>query len=295
MNTTRLFMKYSLIIAGCLLLIVALMQVKEKKAPNVKDDNAKYQDFIKSYTVKRATFLNDFYGNSTQGPRDEEYFKKLQAYNEAFSEELDSLNKAFVENNPDSYIALRLFRGKMNLESDLSGAESQYNKFSSEVKASDLGKDIGEEINWHKKTGIGQMALDFTQQDVNDKPVKLSDFRGKYVLLDFWASWCVPCRKENPNIVREYETYKDKNFTVLGVSLDDLEGKQAWLDAIAKDGLNWTQLSDLQGFKNAVAQMYNVTSVPSNWLIDPTGKIIARNLRGKALGEKLAEVLGDGE
>lgn len=288
-------MKYILIIAAFLLLIVALVQVKEKKASNVKDDNAKYQDFIKSYTVKRATFLNDFYGNSTQEPRDEEYFKKLQAYNEAFSEELDSLNKAFVENNPDSYIALRLFRGKMNLESDLSGAESQYNKFSSEVKASDLGKDIGEEINWHKKTGIGQMALDFTQQDVNDKPVKLSDFRGKYVLLDFWASWCVPCRKENPNIVREYETYKDKNFTVLGVSLDDLEGKQAWLDAIAKDGLNWTQLSDLQGFKNAVAKMYNVTSVPSNWLIDPTGKIIARNLRGKALGEKLAEVLGDGE
>lgn len=136
---------------------------------------------------------------------------------------------------------------------------------------------------------VGTMAMDFTQKDVNDKPVSLSSFRGKYVLVDFWASWCRPCRAENPNVVSAYNTYKDKNFTVLGVSLD--QSKPNWLQAINADNLTWTHVSDLQYWSNAVAQLYHVQSIPANFLIDPNGRIVGRDLRGEDLKNALKQLL----
>jgi thiol-disulfide isomerase/thioredoxin len=136
------------------------------------------------------------------------------------------------------------------------------------------------------------MAPDFTQADVNGVPVKLSSFRGKYVLIDFWASWCGPCRQENPNVVRVYNKYKEKNFTIIGVSLDKQSGRADWLAAIKNDGLNWTQVSDLKFWSNQAAALYYVSSIPANFLVDPNGKIVAKNLRGDDLESKLKEVLG---
>jgi peroxiredoxin len=136
---------------------------------------------------------------------------------------------------------------------------------------------------------MGKPISDFEQADPNGKMVNIKSFRGKYVLIDFWASWCGPCRGENPNVVAAYNKYKNKNFTVLGISLD--KSKDAWLAAVEKDGLTWTQLSDLKFWSNAVAQQFGIQSIPQNFLIDPNGVVIDKNLRGEALEAKLESIL----
>ncbi|MEZ5045841.1 MAG: TlpA disulfide reductase family protein [Chitinophagaceae bacterium] len=135
----------------------------------------------------------------------------------------------------------------------------------------------------------GNPAPDFEGLTPDGKTVRLSDFKGKYVLVDFWASWCAPCRNENPNVVKAYEQFKGKNFTILGVSLDS--HKEKWIEAIAADHLSWTHISELKGWGSAIARNYQVNSIPANFLIDPNGQIVASNLRGEKLIEKLNTIL----
>ena len=139
------------------------------------------------------------------------------------------------------------------------------------------------------KPVVGSQAPDFSMADASGKQIALSSFKGKYVLIDFWASWCGPCRGENPNVVANYNKFKNKNFTILGVSLD--EDKTKWLEAIKKDNLNWAHVSDLKGWNSASVPLFGFDGIPYNVLIDPTGKIIATELRGEELGKKLAEIL----
>ena len=146
-------------------------------------------------------------------------------------------------------------------------------------------------VNKLKSLVIGGEAPDFSMKTPEGESMKLSDLRGKIVMVDFWASWCGPCRRENPNVVALYNKYNEKGFEILGVSLD--RTKKPWLQAIEKDGLTWHHVSDLKGWKNEVAQMYNVTSIPQTLLLDQEGKIIARNLRGEALAQRLAEIFDD--
>lgn len=138
---------------------------------------------------------------------------------------------------------------------------------------------------------LNKPAPDFTLPDVNGKPVSLSSYKGKYVLVDFWASWCPPCRAENPNVVKAYNQFKDKNFTVLGVSLDRPGGKDAWVKAIKDDQLAWTQVSDLKFWDSPVVSLYGFDGIPYNVLVDPNGVVIGESLRGEELENKLKSVL----
>jgi len=197
---------------------------------------------------------------------------------------------SFIQQRKSSYVSPFLLVVVNQLSDDVFLLERRYQSLAPDVQQSMYGKYLRDQIDNGKIGAVGSEAIDFIQTDTAGKPISLSSFKGKYVLVDFWASWCKPCRMENPNVLAAYERFKSKNFTVLGVSLD--RSRDAWVKAIQDDRLAWTQVSDLKFWNNAVAQQYHIQQIPINLLIDPNGKIVGKNLRGADLDSRLCALLG---
>jgi peroxiredoxin len=219
-----------------------------------------------------------------------------ESLSQSLHKEIDKLPKQenfikateFVEKNPTSVVsAMTLF-----LYSTSWGKEKTkrlFDLFSTENKESEYGKRIQKYLDVNREPQIGEQFVDFEMTDTKGNLKKLSELKGKVMLLEFWASWCVPCRKENPDLVKTYKKYNPNGFEIFAVSIDD--NKKSWLEAIEKDNLNWEHVSDLSGKENTAALIYGVKSLPTNFLINEKGTIIGTNLRGEELSKKLKELL----
>jgi peroxiredoxin len=254
--------------------------------------NTEYQEITaaeKPYE-KREMALMPAYQAARQA-KDEATVKAIETQGKGIEKGVDdSVYAPFARNHPQSPLALYVLQLYAKSDPDAPALRSLFDGLDPAVKASTGGKTFADRLTIAAKTSIGATAMDFTQNDTLGKPVSLSAFRGKYVLVDFWASWCGPCRQENPTVVSAYAKYHPKGFEILSVSLDRPGDKDKWEKAIHADGLVWTHVSDLQFWQNAVAVEYGVQSIPQNFLIDPQGKIIGKGLRGDDLEKKLSEI-----
>ncbi len=212
----------------------------------------------------------------------------IRSFEKVKTSVLDQVN-LYVKAKPASPVTPFVIYVTSPVSNDINHVETLYNLLDPAAKNAGYGKKLAGIIAMEKIGQEGTQAVDFTQNDTAGNAVSLSSFKGKYVLVDFWASWCGPCRHENPAVVNAYNTFKNKNFTILGVSLD--QNREKWLQAIEADNLTWTHVSDLKYWSNEAARLYRINGIPANMLIDPSGKIIARNLRGDVLYEKLTQLL----
>lgn len=212
--------------------------------------------------------------------KDEAAMKQVQVEGRPLGVNMSKATDAFIFNHPDSYVTLDIIANEKAAVIDPKVFDPYYKTLSKRVMSSFAGQKLAAKYAKAMQLSIGK-TLDFTQTDDKGNEFKLSSLKGKYVLVDFWASWCVPCRAENPNLLKAYNALKDKKFEIVGISLD--EAKANWLKAVAADGMPWVQVSDLKGFKNDVALKFGISAIPQNVLINPEGVIVAKNLRGEDL------------
>lgn len=247
--------------------------IQKKIAAFRKDNMEKMQTAIQSNdTVTVNTLKNGF--------------TKLQ-------EELNLYNSNFAEKNPKAFISVLMLENMFyQPNADVEKIKKIYTNLDKSVQETKPGKKIGEMIANHNAAEVGKAAPEFSAPNPEGKMVSLKESLGKVTIIDFWASWCGPCRKENPNVVALYAEFHDKGLNIIGVSLDKEGDAQKWKEAIAADKLTWTQVSNLQYWNDPIAKKYNVQSIPATYLLDATGKIVAKDLRGEELKAKVQELLG---
>ena len=269
------------------------IKAKKDSLRNTKITGSPTQDVLQIYLTEMEKLNKDMmalqakYQNAMSTGNTNEA-EKAKIDGQAMQDNNLFYTKNFVKEHKNSvvsaYITLAMLAGQV----DGTELDSIVSKFTPEISASEYVIKLKEMVQEQKKTSVGVEAPDFTMNDPEDKPVKLSSLRGKVVMIDFWASWCAPCRQENPNVVKLYNQYHAKGFEIIGVSLD--KDKTNWIQAIKDDQLSWIHVSDLQYWQNAVARLYGVNAIPQTYLLDKDGKIIAKGLRSEQLAAKLNEL-----
>ncbi|MBS1232167.1 MAG: alkyl hydroperoxide reductase [Bacteroidetes bacterium] len=261
---------------------------------NSKITGSKTQDEYKSL-IESNKPLSDKYSGLVQEYQtarqlnDTAKMSQVEKAADAVGREMTDMQKQFIKNNPSSFVTPSILRS-LSYEMEAGEIESAINAMDTSVSKIPVVQELKVRVAAMKKVAVGQKAPDFTLNDVDGKPVSLSSKIGSKVLLvDFWAAWCGPCRQENPNVVKVYNEFKNKGFDIFGVSLD--QSKDDWVKAIADDKLTWTHVSDLKYWGSDAAKLYAVDAIPANFLLDETGTIIARNLRGDDLRNKVSEIL----
>jgi len=252
----------------------------------VHDEYSTFQESLSEIYAKARELYSSYQEAERAG--DEDTAKKIGEKMDAVYDEVEEYQQAYLDENPASYIAPYIVQN-LHYGKEADEIEDMLAKLDPSLQASSLVGNVTRTMEILKNVAIGMPAPDFTQNDSLGNPVSLSSFRGKYLLIDFWAAWCGPCRAENPNVVKAYEKYADKGFEILGVSLD--HSRDNWLKAVKDDGLTWTQVSDLKYWSNEVAALYGIVSIPGNLLLDPDGVIIRKQLRGDDLHSALEELL----
>lgn len=258
---------------------------------------AAYTKEFKKLTEKRMD-LNKEIG-SIQSSNDSVAKAKVSADYATLNTDLTNYPYTFLEKNNDSYFALSLIETLLKSKPDnLDPLEKAFSNLDTDIKNSSYGKTVGSQMDMLKKQNeslamlnVGNVAPNFSAPNPEGKQVSLNDIKGKATIIDFWASWCGPCRRENPNVVKVYNKYHDKGLEIISVSLDRPGQKDKWLKAIEDDKLTWHHVSNLNYFNDPVAQQYNIQSIPATYILDAEGKIVAKSLRGQALEDKIAEML----
>ncbi len=245
----------------------------------------KVEELMQTYQSE-VNKLNEAYYEA-MSKNDSEGIKKIQT--EAMELEAKQADrvKEMINSMGDSFASMAAI-GLLNPKTDFHFIDQLVAKLNENYPGTTSILQMKQQLDEMRVLSVGQPAPEIELPNPEGDLVKLSDLRGKYVLIDFWAAWCKPCRQENPNVVRLYNQYKDKGFEVFGVSLD--RSKEDWVEAISNDGLTWTQVSDLKYFNSAAAELYQIDAIPATYMVDPEGKIIAKDLRGPSLENKLAEL-----
>lgn len=254
--------------------------------------NKEFENFQKKVAKFQAEQSDAFM--AAQQANDTEAMTKISEDYMILEKEFTVFTNEYVSENPNSFVTLMLLAQMVNNpDADFSKVKADVEALSPELKSTKIGTEIQEKLKSLSSTSVGQIAPDFSAPDPEGKIVSLKESLGKVTLIDFWASWCGPCRRENPNVVALYNEFHDKGFNIIGVSLDKEGQKDKWTEAIEVDKLTWTQISNLKYWQDPIARQYNVQGIPATFLLDAEGKIVAKNLRGAELRAKVAELLAD--